>query len=180
MQEQIDQKGINLTRSDVRPMPEYFDRYIDLVPDISVIKALENGLNEIKNTDISNMEKIGYRSYAPGKWTVKEIFQHLVDVERLLTYRTLLISRNDQSITASFDEKFISINSKANNRKLSDIISEYQITRQSTIALFASFDEEMMLRKGVSWKYEISVLALGFCIAGHQLWHEAVLKNKYL
>lgn len=160
-------------------MPEYFDRYINLVPDVPIITALNDGLYQIKHIDRVSIEKIGSKSYAKGKWTVNEIFKHIVDVERIFSYRALLIARNDKSITPGFDEKYMSDNSKANDQKLNEIIEELITTRQSTIALFKSFDEEVMLRKGLNWKYEMSVLAFGFCIAGHQLWHENIVRQKY-
>jgi len=114
------------------------------------------------------------------EWTIKEIFQHLVDVERILCYRALLIARNDPSATPDFDEKFISGNSKANDRNLCEIIEELIIERQSTIALFNSFDEEILLRKGRNWKYVMNVLGFGFCLVGHQIWHFTAIQEKYL
>lgn len=168
-----------MKRSDIIPMPEYFDKYINLVTDIPLVDAFENSLKEIKNTNIEKLEKTGNKVYALGKWTVKEIFQHLIDVERVLCYRALLIARNDKSLTPGFDEKYISDNSKANDRNLREIIDELIIVRQSTIALFKSFDKEIMLRKGINWKYEMTVLAFGFCIIGHQIWHVNILQEKY-
>lgn len=169
-----------MKRSDISPMPQYFDKYINLVTDISLTEALENSLNDLKELNVVQLETIADKKYATEKWTIKEIFQHLVDVERIFCYRALLIARNDNSTTPGFDEKYISDNSKANDRKLRDIIEELIIERHSTIALFKSFDEEVLLRKGMNWKYEMNVFGFGFCVAGHQIWHLTAIKEKYI
>lgn len=169
-----------MKRSDVIPMPEYFDRYINLVKDIPLSEALYNSLEDLAALQLPSLENIGSKTYADNKWTVREIFQHLVDVERIFCYRALLIARNDRSETPSFDEKFISDNSKANSRSLGSLIEELCIQRRSTIALFDSFDEEVLLRKGRNWKYEMNVLGFGFCLVGHQVWHLKAIQEKYL
>ncbi len=91
-----------MKRSDIKPMPEYFDKYINLVKDIPLMEALQNSLRDVKDHDINKLERIGNRTYATDKWTIKEIIQHLVDVERILCYRALLIARNDLSANAGF------------------------------------------------------------------------------
>lgn len=169
-----------MKRSDIHPMPQYFDKYINLVEDVSIIEALENSLKDIKELDIEELENIGDYKYAIDKWTVKDILQHIVDVERILSYRALLIARNDSTLTPGFDEKYISVHSNANNRRLSSIIEELIIVRKSTIALFSSFNGGVLLRKGINWKYEMNVLAFGFCLVGHQSWHFAIIREKYL
>lgn len=169
-----------MKRSDIKPMPEYFDKYINLVKDVPLMEALQNSLNDVKDRDANKLEKIGNRTYAFDKWTLNEIFQHLVDVERILCYRALLIARNDRSVTPDFDEKFIADNSKANEKRLKDIIEQLIIERQSTIALFHSFDQEVLLRSGRNWKYEMNVAAFGFLLVGHQIWHFKTINEKYL
>ena len=169
-----------MKRSDIRPMPQYFDKYIEQVKDIQLMDALENSLEDLRALDVAELKSIGDNKYAVGKWTVREIFQHLADVERILCYRALLIARNDGTQTPDFDEKLISDNSKANERALCSIIDELITVRQSTIALFNSFDEEILLRKGRNWKYEMNVLGFGFCLAGHQAWHFKIIGEKYL
>ncbi len=126
------------------------------------------------------MENLGDKTYEVDKWTVKEIFQHLVDIERILCYRALLIARNDKSLAPYFDEDSISDNSNANDRSVTNIISELVILRRSTIALFRSFDKEVLLRKGTNWKYEMNVLGFGFCVIGHQIWHLKIIQDRYL
>ncbi len=169
-----------MKRSDIKPIPEYFDKYINLVKDIPLMEALQNSLSDVKDYDVNELKKIGNRTYAFDKWTINEIFQHLADVERILCYRALLIARNDQSVTPEFNEKFISDNSKANEKPLKDIIEQLIIERQSTIALFHSFDQEILLRTGRNWKYEMNVLGFGFCLVGHQIWHFKAIEEKYL
>ena len=169
-----------MKRSDINPMPTYFDKYINLVPDAELMEALQNSLSDIRNCDVNRLEKLGDKTYADDKWTINEILQHIVDVERILCYRALLIARNDQSITPGFDEKWLAKNSGANEKRLKDIIEQLIIERHSTIALFNSFDDQILLHAGLNWKYEMNVLAFGFCLVGHQIWHFKIINEKYL
>jgi hypothetical protein len=169
-----------MKRDKVDPMPVYFDRYINLIDNIYLNEALENSLNDLENIDFKAMEAIGNKSYASNKWTVKEIFQHIIDVERVLCYRTLLIARSDLSITPSFDPEYISSHSNAVKRNFKKLIDELIMVRKSTIAFFHSFDDEILLKKGLNWQIEMNVLAFGFCIVGHQAWHFEIIRDKYL
>ena len=169
-----------MKRSDISPMPEYFDRYIKRVEDKELEQAFNDSLNEIEElTETLNEEVGGYR-YAEGKWTVKEIIQHLIDFERIFCYRTLIFARRDKSIPPGCDQDLLSDNSGANNRTLASLLKELRVVRMSTIEMFKSFDDESLLNKGINWKYEMSVLAMGFLTIGHQDHHFAIIRTKYL
>lgn len=148
-----------MKRSDIQPMPEYFDRYINLVADTNLNEALENSVKDLAELNIYELEEVGNHTYAIDKWTIKEIFQHLTDVERIFCYRALLIARNDKSPAPEFNEKLMSIYGRANERTLTDIISELIIVRKSTIALFKSFGRDALASKGTNWKNEMNVLS---------------------
>ena len=168
-----------MKKSQIQKMPAYFNRYIDLVEDINVFEALEKfGPNYWEKEKI-NLEKLGDKVYAEGKWTAKDILQHLIDAERVFCYRALRFARNDKTILHGFDEDFYAANANTKNRSLKDILEEFRLVRQSTIALFKSFDENAMNRTGVALTTEISVLALGFAIVGHPIHHLNVLKERY-
>jgi hypothetical protein len=109
---------------------------------------------------------------------VKGILQHLIDWERILSYRSLLFARREGSLQG-VDEGRLAANANAETRPLGDLIDELRIVRASTKALFDSFDDETLRNKGVNWKYEISVLAMGFNIVGHQVHHLKIIEEKY-
>lgn len=133
-------------------------------------KQLFNSINE---------EKSLYK-YAEGKWTIKELLQHLIDAERVFTYRALAFARNDKNILPSFDENEYAGNSNANARVWQHLINEFNLVRQSTEYLFNSFSEEALQQIGKASNYTISVSSLGFVIAGHLNHHLKIIKERYL
>lgn len=168
-----------MKKSQIHPMPEYFGRYIQLVEDIELTDAFKKSVDKINSLDIALLTKIGSQTYAPGKWTVNEIIQHLADSERILAYRTLLFAREDKTVPARFDENLLAKNSKANNKNISEIIEELRLIRQSTIALYNTFDTTDLMKIGINWKDEMSVLAMGFAILGHQEHHLNFIETHY-
>ena len=168
-----------MKKSDIRPLPEYFDRYITLVEDIELEEAFQNSIKDLTDLDIPLLNKIGSRTYQQGKWEIKEIIQHISDIERILTAGTLCFVRNENKHIITFNEEEIARNSKAKNKNLTDIIDELISIRKSTLSLYQSFDKDDLLKTGINWKYEISVLAMGFNIIGHQTHHLNFIKSNY-
>ena len=168
-----------MKKSDIKKMPVYYDRYINLLNDIDLTEALKqygpNLLTEIRQSLIRTGDKV----YSPGKWTVKEIIQHLIDSERVFSYRALRFARNDKTELPGYDENVFVMESKAGERDIYDMLYEYDLLRKSTVCLFDSLDETMLCRTGVCFDKEISVLALGFTMAGHTLHHTNVIREKY-
>lgn len=167
-----------MKRSELNPMPEYFDRYINMADDTTVHEALATSLAEIKNAPIDQWKAVGDKVYAPGKWTVKDILQHLIDTERVFAYRALSFARGEQKVQP-FDEDLYGANAKATGRALESLISEMITLRESTIQLYNSFDESMLKSTGVGFKGEYSVHAIGFIFAGHQRWHYKIMEERY-
>jgi len=128
--------------------------------------------------DAIPVEKINY-AYAHGKWTIKQMFQHVIDTERIFAYRALAISRKDQTPLPGFDENEYASNATAANRNWKDMLVEWRVVRQSTNLLFASFTEDQMKSLGTASDNTISVNALGFIIFGHALHHLHILKERY-
>ncbi|MEO8569914.1 MAG: DinB family protein [Ginsengibacter sp.] len=126
-----------------------------------------------------NEEKSKYK-YAPGKWTLKEVLQHLIDAERVFAYRALAFARKDTNTLPSFDENDYANNSKANDRSWSNLISEFFSVRQSTEFLFDSFSAEALETIGKASSYTIGVNTLGFVIIGHTNHHITIVKERYL
>jgi len=169
-----------MTKADINLSQGYFNKYIEIAPNLSVAEALTASLAQLKELNVGQLLLIGNKTYQPGKWTINDIFQHLVDVERMFTYRVLLAARKDSTIMFDFDEKYIADNSNARCRNLIDILEELIAVRHSTILMFKSFDDETMLTRGLNGKHEMPVAAFGYCIIGHQTWHLNIIKEKYL
>lgn len=161
-------------------MPDYYDRYINLVADVELSQAFDDSIRQLGELDVNLLEKIGSKKTAPGKWTAKEILQHVIDWERILSYRALLFARREGSIPQSIDQNRLAANMDAEKRPVDSLIAELKAVRTSTKTLFESFDDEVMLIKGTNWKYEVSILALGFAVVGHQIHHLKIIEENYL
>jgi hypothetical protein len=165
--------------SDINPMPEYYDRYIKLVADVELSEAFDASIRQLSDLDRSLLTRLDGRTYAPGKWTAKDIIQHLADVERILAYRTLMFARGDKTPPAGFDQDLLVAGARADARTVDELIEDLKAVRTATTSLFGSFDDEALLNTGTNWKYEISVLAMGFLIVGHQIHHLKIIEEKY-
>jgi len=139
----------------------YYDRYISLVESDDIIGLLEKQAPETATLFKSASAKADFR-YAPGKWSVKEMLGHVNDTERIMTYRALRVARGDKTPIEGFEQ------------------DEFADIRIATVSFFRHLDAEAGLRRGVANKNEISARALAYIIAGHELHHRRVLKEKYL
>jgi DinB superfamily len=168
-----------MKRSQLHPMPEYFDRYINKCDDVELLDALQISIDELDNLPIEKWKALGNKIYAPGKWTVKDILQHLIDTERIFTYRALAFTRNETQAMPSFSEDDYAMAASANNRTIESLATELRMVHQSAKALFESFTPEMLHKTGKGFKGEYSVASIGFILPGHQRWHLQVLKERY-
>ena len=169
-----------MKRSDVHPMPQFFDRYINLVADIDIVEALEK-YNSIETLlDKEQLEKLGSKVYAPDKWTIKQVIQHITDNERVQAYRALRIARNDKTVLPGYDEGLFAANVHPEERGLDDLLQEFTIVRRSNIILFENFSDEVQKRVGNCNNVDISVLGLGFQLVGHLLHHAKIITERYL
>lgn len=168
-----------MKKSDLSWAPGYFDTYINKVADVELTEALAQSLADLHNLDVAKLRSLGDQVYAPGKWTVRDIIQHLSDCERVFSYRALRFGRNDSRALPSFDENLFAETAGANSRPLEQVLEELKLVRASTIALFDTFSEEALRRLGVMANMELPVLALGFTLVGHQIHHFGILKERY-
>ena len=169
----------SITRSQLTTLPEYFGRYIQLCDDVDIITAIHTSIRELYRDTIQKLKELGDRVYAPGKWTVKDILQHIIDTERIFAYRALCIARNEKQTFLSFDENSYAEQSQASKRPLESLVEELILTHHSTKALFESLSPEMLGRKGMGFAGEYSVQDVGFILPGHQRWHLKVLEERY-
>jgi len=168
-----------MKKSAISPMPAFFDRYINLIGDIDILDAFKEYTPDNIYAEMDKLIELGDHIYAPGKWTIKDIIQHVIDNERIMAYRALRFSRNDQTPLAEYDEEVLGANTNAKNRSLIDLMHEFNIVRDSSIALFKNMSDEMILRSGTANQTEISALALGFVILGHPVHHMNIIRERY-
>jgi len=168
-----------MKKSDIYPMPEYFDRYINLVADVELLQAFDKSIEQLHAIDKDFFTKLDHKRYAPEKWTVKDIIQHVIDSERVFAYRALRFARNDKTLLPSFDENNFAQHTTANLRTINSLLEELTVLRKANRLMYESFDDTMLLRSGKVWKYELSVLAMGFNIIGHQIHHLKVIDERY-
>jgi uncharacterized damage-inducible protein DinB len=170
-------------KSDQLPVNEYSKfnaTYVKVLENVELIEELEISLHDfIKFIQNIPLDKFDY-SYAEGKWTIKEIIQHIIDSERIFAYRALRISRNDKTPLPGFEENDYVDNTDAKSRSIQELLTEFSAVRHSNLLLFKSFSDEQMTRIGIASNHEISVRALGFIIIGHMKHHQKVFAERYL
>jgi uncharacterized damage-inducible protein DinB len=169
--------------TDLQPneFPAYFATYLNQVSDeYTLIEELEISVHRfIKFVQNIPLDKFDYR-YADGKWTIKDIIQHIIDSERVFAYRALRFARCDKTALPGFEENVYVEAANANKRSIQDLLSEMLIVRQATLSLFKSFATELLVEKGIASNNSVSVRALGFAIIGHQNHHQRVFEERYL
>lgn len=167
----------NIERSEYS---DYFEYYINLNLNDDLIHGLENQL-AITQKFFKNLpaDKLEFQ-YEIGKWTPKDILQHLIDTERVFSYRALRFARFDSVVLPGYEENDFAASAKANSRTIDDLLAEYSVTRQSTIALFKTFSDEMLKSVGVASGASNSVRAIGYTIVGHEIHHINIIKERYL
>ena len=157
----------------------YFSTYINRVENNNLQEELEICLHEfIKFVQNIPLDKFDFR-YAEGKWTIKEIIQHIIDTERIFAYRALRISRNDQTPLPGFDENEYADGAKFSEISFESLLNQYRLVREGSLALFESFSEEVCSQIGSANGNAVSARALVWMIAGHEIHHLKVLQDKY-
>jgi uncharacterized damage-inducible protein DinB len=159
----------------------YTIRYIELLPDDGlVLQHLEDNLKATSDFILSLPEERLMTRYAEGKWTIKEILVHIIDDERIYAYRALRFARNDQTELPGFEQDEYAFQSGANERDIQDILQEFATVRKATISLFEGLNREALVRAGVADGKVMSVRAAAYHIAGHELAHLNIIKERYL
>jgi hypothetical protein len=159
----------------------YYARYIDTLPNETALrKGFEVGKQTIINffTSIPN-EKLTHR-YQPEKWSIKEVFQHIIDTERIFMYRCFRIARRDITTLAGFDQNIYNEPSNANDKSMESLLNEFTINRTNSISILNSLTDEDLLFIGNSNGDAFSARAAAFTILGHDIWHIELIKDKYL
>lgn len=157
----------------------YYERYIKLVPEEDILITLDQQLSETQILLRSISEQHGSFRYEPGKWSVKEVLGHLIDSERIMSYRALRIARGDRTPIPGFEQDDYVKNGAFDERSVPSLGREFEQVRRSTISLFRNLEPEAWERRGTANNVEVSVRALAYIVAGHELHHKALLKDRY-
>jgi uncharacterized damage-inducible protein DinB len=170
---------MSLTRPQTSEYAPYYEKYISLVPGTDPTAALEAQRPRTLQLLAGRSEADGEFRYAADKWTVKEVLGHLADCERIFTYRALRIARGDKTPMEGFEQDDYVRGGGFDERTLASLLEEFAQVRGATLALFRSFTDEAWLRRGIANKNEVSVRALAFITAGHELHHRQILQERY-
>jgi len=166
-----------------RPEPgeynPYFERYISLVPEGDILHTLEAQRRQMLLLLSGRDDAEGNFRYAPGKWSAGEVLGHVCDTERIFAYRALRIARGDQTPLEGFEQDDYVKNGPFGREPVSEIIEDYIAVRRATLTLLRNLDEAAWMRKGIANQKEVTVRALGYLIAGHELHHRRILEEKY-
>ncbi|TNE54849.1 MAG: DinB family protein [Bacteroidetes bacterium] len=159
--------------------PPYFKYYLELIPEGELTKVYLDSIEELKNQDLQTLEAIGEKVYAPGKWTIRDLFQHLIDTERILCYRALCFARNEQAQLPSFDEDAYVEASHPHQKSIEQLIQELMVLRESSLLLFEGMSGQHLRSTGTMMKATTSVYALALFIIGHAKHHLNILQERY-
>ena len=161
-------------------VPHYYKNYVKQIEETDLIQALRiSGHRMLELVHFIKDEKADFR-YAEGKWSVRELLCHVIDAERIFAYRALAFARNDKTNLPGYDENDYAPHANAANRSLKKIADEMAHLRTSTIDMFEGFTPDMLVRKGTANNNELSVVSLGFIIAGHETHHRKIVMERYL
>ena len=169
-----------MSHVDLSRVFEYYHKYINLTINDDLQTAL--GKHQVKLLSFLKTipkKKWNYR-YAEGKWSIKEVVQHIIDAERVFTYRALCFARKDQTPLPSFDENIFASNSKADDRSKKELLKELKTVQASSAQLFGSFDEEQLNRSGIASDKPTYVKGIAYIVVGHSLHHKNILEERYL
>jgi hypothetical protein len=169
-----------IARPAVGEYDAYFDRYIRLVPKGDIIGQLEQQIVETARLLDRVPEEGGSVRYAPSKWTLTEVVGHVVDTERVFAYRALRFSRNDRTLLPGFEQDDFVAHGAFETRTLAGVTAEFAAVRAATVALFTGLTPEQLQRRGVANDVEMSVRAIPYVLAGHELHHLAIIRERYL
>jgi uncharacterized damage-inducible protein DinB len=160
--------------------PFYNNYILQISDEYPLVEELEIALHRlIKFVQNLPMVKFDYR-YAEGKWTIKDILQHLIDSERIFAYRALRFARNDKTNLPGFEENEYADAANANKRSIMELLTELSAVRQASIVLFKTFTDAQLQQIGTANNNSMSVRAIGFVIIGHQNHHQKIFEDRYL
>lgn len=169
-----------IPRPDASEHLPYYAKYIERVPDGDLLQTLRIQLDDTLSLVRGLDEARGGHRYAPGKWTIREVMAHLIDAERIFAYRALRIARGDATPLPGFDENAYAEAAEAESRTLADLADELEHVRLGNLAMFRAMSDEALARLGTASGGPVSARALAWIMAGHEMHHVALLRERYL
>jgi len=160
--------------------PPYFAQYVMQVPGGDFLETLETQMRDMRTLLEPLTEKQADFSYAPGKWSIKEIVGHINDAERIFSYRILRIARGDETPLPGFEQDDYIKSANSSSRTLASLLEEFASIRRATSSLICSLDDSAWLRRGTASGKSVTVLAQAFVLLGHALHHQRILAEHYL
>jgi hypothetical protein len=167
-------------RPDKTEHHHYYSNYIDQVPDGDILTMLRSGIDETAALLKNQPASIADFRYAPGKWTVREVINHLVDSERTFGFRAFWFARKGAGELPSFDQEPFVTEARTEGRSLDSLFDEWRTVRASNLALFETIDDAASVNTGIASGYRFTVRAFPWIIAGHEIHHRKQLKDRYL
>lgn len=171
---------VRSTRPSAAEHAPYYAGYIARVPDGDIVATLRAQLAGTVDVLRALPESAGGRRYAEGKWSVREVLNHMCDTERVFAYRALRFARGDETPLPAFDETLFVARGSADQRTLATMCDEYAAIRAATVFLFDPMTAAEWERKGTANNAVLSVRAAAWICAGHELHHREILKARYL
>jgi hypothetical protein len=165
---------------DASEYASYYNTYISLVGGRDILATLKQVGGEAASFYSGLSEEQADHRYAPGKWTIREVLGHVIDTERIMTYRALRFSRNDATNLPGFNQEPYVQYGPYGRFPLPDLIDEFSCVRQASLFLFSRLDEAAWMRAGTADNKQITVRSLAYIVAGHELHHRKIVQEKYL
>ena len=175
----ITSPALAISRPEPGEYASYYERYIALVPGSDILAALDAQRRQTLLLLSGRDEMDGDFRYAPDKWSAKQVLGHVCDTERVFAYRALRIGRGDQTPMEGFEQDDYVRNGPFAVVALAEIVEDYIAVRRATLTLLRNLEEPAWTRRGVANKNEVTVRALAYIIAGHELHHRRILEEKY-
>jgi len=170
---------LKIARPEAGEYNPYYERYISLVSGADILGTLDAQRRQMMLLLSGRDESEGDSRYAPDKWNAKEVLGHVCDTERIFAYRALRIARGDRTPIEGFEQDDYVKNGPFARMPLEELVEDYIAVRRATLTLLRNLDEAAWTRRGVANKNEITVRALAYLIAGHELHHRRILEEKY-
>ncbi|NNK90644.1 MAG: DinB family protein [Saprospiraceae bacterium] len=169
-----------MIKSDTKENPEFLEYVYKLNKNTQLTEALKLSLQEIDKIDITQLNRIGLKTYEKDKWTIHKILQHLIDWERIWCFRAIIFARGEGTIPVAHDQEIMGKNSNADDLSIEQLVNELRIVRQSTIMMFESFDKRILETNCIFFEYEMPLYAIGLTITAHQIHHLNIIKERYI
>ncbi len=175
----ITPSAFTVARPQVGEYAPYYEHYISLIQGEDILNTLDQQRRQMMLLLSCRDEEEGNFRYAPEKWSAKEVLGHVCDTERIFAYRTLRIARADATPLEGFEQDDYVRHGPFAQRPVADLVEEFSAVRRATLSLLRTLDEAAWMRRGVANKNDVSVRALAYIIAGHELHHRKLLEEKY-